>query len=165
MADGVRVFVNGAGVSADVLADAVRTTLVDDGVDVGEVSVTLLDDEAIRDLNHRYLGKDVPTDVISFSLGEETVLGDVYLGVDQARRQAEEHGVPLEEELVRLAVHGALHVLGHDHPDGDERTVSPMFERQEALVRRILDRPDSGGPDPDARWPSPERSVEPDRGA
>ncbi len=59
------------------------------------------------------------------------------MGVDQARRQAAELGVPLDEELVRLAVHGTLHVLGHDHPEGPGREESPMFALQEALVRAI----------------------------
>ncbi len=126
-------------VSGQSIADAVRATLVDGGVRVGELSMTLLHDDAIRDLNHRYLGKDRPTDVIAFSLGEEdAVLGDVYLGVDQARRQAEELGVDIGEELLRLAVHGTLHVLGHDHPDGPERVESEMFVRQEALLTEIL---------------------------
>lgn len=147
MNDAVEVIVNAPDVDVDVeaLADAVRATLAEEGVEEAEVSVTLLGDEAIRDLNHRYLGKDRPTDVLAFSLGDETVLGDVYLGVDQARRQAEELGIPWEEELVRLAVHGALHVLGHDHPEGEERTASPMYARQEALVRRILAERRGGG--------------------
>lgn len=147
MPDGAEVIVNAPGVDVDVeaLADAVRTTLAEEGVEEAEVSVTLLDDDAMRDLNHRYLGKDRPTDVLAFSLGDETVLGDVYLGVDQARRQAEELGIPWEEELVRLAVHGALHVLGHDHPEGEERSASPMYARQEALVRRILAERRGGG--------------------
>ena len=65
-------------------------------------------------------------------------MGDVYLGVEQAARQAAEEGVPLAEELVRLAVHGTLHVLGHDHPEGEERLHSPMFVLQEEIVSALL---------------------------
>lgn len=128
------------GTAADVgeLERAVRHTLASQGVEEAELSLTLLDDEGIQDLNRRYLAKDRPTDVIAFTLGKEPVLlGDVYLGYDQAGRQAGELGVPLDEELVRLAVHGTLHVLGHDHPDGPEREESPMFALQEALVREL----------------------------
>lgn len=124
-----------------LLEDAVRTTLAREEVESGEVSLTLLEDEAIRAMNRHYLSRDRPTDVIAFALHREGTppLGDVYLGVDQARRQAEELEIPLAEELARLAVHGTLHVLGWDHPEGEERDDSPMFRRQEALVRRILE--------------------------
>ena len=120
------------------LERAVRHALAHGGVADGEVSLTLLDDGAIQALNRQYLSTDRATDVLAFALGPgPAVLGDVYVGVDQARRQAAELGVPLEEELVRLAVHGTLHVLGHDHPEGAGREESPMFALQEALVREI----------------------------
>lgn len=128
----------GTGVDADELERAVVRTLASQGVEEAELSLTLLDDEGIQDLNRRYLSRDRPTDVIAFTLGETPILlGDVYVGFDQASRQAGELGVPLGEELVRLAVHGTLHVLGHDHPDGPEREGSPMFALQEALVREL----------------------------
>ena len=106
-----------------------------------ELSVTLVDDAEITRLNREYRGKDRPTDVISFSLGSpDQPLGDVYVGAEQARRQAEALAVPLSEELVRLAIHGTLHVLGHDHPDGDDRFSSPMYVLQEQLVGEFLSR-------------------------
>ena len=139
---GVEVFVNAgdfAEAPEELLESAVRRTLEAQSVSEAEISLTLLDDEGIGDLNRRYLGKDRPTDVIAFTLGgDPRPLGDVYVGVEQARRQAEELGVALEEELVRLAVHGTLHVLGHDHPEGSERTGSPMFLLQERMVRMIM---------------------------
>ena len=121
------------------LARAVRHTLEFEGCDDADFSLALLDDASMRELNARYLGKDQTTDVLAFSLGEaDEVIGDVYVGFEQARRQASEHDVPVEEELVRLAVHGTLHVLGHDHPEGPGREGSPMFELQERLVRELL---------------------------
>jgi probable rRNA maturation factor len=120
---------------------AVRETLRAEGHDAGEVSVAFLSDAEITALNREYLDHDRPTDVISFALhGEgEPVLGDVYVGVDQALRQAEELGVEPREELLRLAVHGTLHVVGHDHPEGEERAGSEMFRRQEEILRSLLD--------------------------
>lgn len=124
------------------LARAVRHTLLDQGVYEGEVSLTLLDDEGIQALNRQYLSRDRPTDVIAFNLSTGSApLGDVYVGVDQARRQSESLGLPLAEELVRLAVHGTLHVLGHDHPEGPERERSPMFRLQERLVSEVRGAP------------------------
>lgn len=110
----------------------------EDAPDV-ELSLTMADDEAIRALNREYLYRDRPTDVIAFSLGDEgRVVGDVYIGFDQALRQADELGVPMEEELTRLAIHGALHVLGWDHPEGEERADSPMYRLQERLLSEVL---------------------------
>ncbi len=105
-----------------------------------ELSLTLLDDDAIRTLNRDWLGRDRPTDVIAFALGagDAEPLGDVYIGVERAVEQAREAGVPVREELVRLVVHGTLHVLGYDHDEGAERMAGEMWRRQEALVERIV---------------------------
>lgn len=127
-------------VDAGLLEAAVRRTWEEDARGGGAVSVTLLDDEGIAELNRTYLDRDGPTDVIAFTLGDASApVGDVYLGAGQAARQATEYGVSLVEELVRLTVHGTLHVLGYDHPEGAERATSPMFLRQEALVRAVME--------------------------
>ena len=136
----VRVFVNADGffdAPTALIEAGVRRALAEAGEAVADISVTLLSDPRIEELNARYLGEDGPTDVLAFSLGEDSVLGDVYVGFERARRQAAEYGVPLGEELVRLAIHGTLHVLGHDHPSGSERASSPMFALQERLVREV----------------------------
>jgi probable rRNA maturation factor len=125
---------------ASLLEEGCRVALRSEEVDAAELSVTLLDDRGIQELNREYLGKDSPTDVLAFALQApgEPVLGDIYIGFQQAARQASELGVSLDEELLRLAVHGTLHVLGHDHPEGDGRFRSDMFRRQEELVARVL---------------------------
>lgn len=126
---------NYATVDAKALEEAVRHTVERAGGQVVEISVALLGDDDIQELNHRFLGRDRPTDVIAFTLGEDPErVGDVYVGVDQARRQAAELGVPVDQELLRLAVHGTLHVLGQDHPEGEDRYDSPMFVLQEEIV-------------------------------
>ena len=99
--------------------------------------MTFVGDAEMSSMHERYLGRSDVTDVLSFALHEdgEDPLGDVYVGLAQAHRQAAEAGAEPEEELVRLAVHGALHVLGYDHPDGPERTASEMFRVQEAVTK------------------------------
>lgn len=103
-----------------------------------EVSVTFLGRDAMRRLNAEYKGVDRPTDVIAFPLAgpDGRLVGDVYVCPWVARREAAARGVPVREELVRLVVHGTLHVLGWDHPDDDDRTRSPMWRRQERYVER-----------------------------
>ena len=104
-----------------------------------DLSVTFLGPVTMRRLNRRYKGHDEPTDVIAFTLAtpDERTVGDVYLCAAVAARQARAHGVSRRQELVRLVVHGILHVLGHDHPDGAERTRSAMWRRQERYVERL----------------------------
>jgi rRNA maturation RNase YbeY len=122
-----------------LIEEGVRRALAAEGRSDTEVSVALLGDVDIRELNRRYLGKDAPTDVLAFTLGEGSdVVGDVYVGVEQARRQADELDVPVREELARLAIHGTLHVLGHDHPEGPERSSSDMFDLQERILGELL---------------------------
>lgn len=119
---------------------AVRHVLLAEGVAEAEISVALLADGAIAAMNDQYLEHEGPTDVITFAMheGDEPPLGDVYVGVEQAVRQAAEFGATAEEEVLRVAVHGVLHVLGYQHPDGPERMQSEMFVRQEELLRSFL---------------------------
>ena len=107
-----------------------------------EVSVTFVTNRRMAVLNRRHLGHTGATDVISFGFapvaGGAPVTGDIYIAPAVARRNALTHGAGIREELLRLVVHGTLHVLGHDHPTGDERTTSPMWRRQEQLLQRAL---------------------------
>lgn len=141
----VTVYVNGeveGPVPGELVRRAVREVLEAEGHGDGELSVTFVDDRTIAELNRRYLGRRGVTDVIAFALHDPgaPVLGDVYIGYDQALRQAGALGVDPEEELIRLAIHGVLHVLGYEHPEGPDREASEMTRRQEALVKRALSR-------------------------
>ena len=122
--------------------ELVRHVLAAEEVRVAEISIAFLGDEEIATLNEGYLAHAGATDVISFALhGEgERPLGDIYVGAEQAARQAAELGVSVQEELLRLAVHGTLHVLGYDHPAEEDRVDSPMYRRQEELLASFLDR-------------------------
>ncbi len=122
-----------------------RLALVREGVGEGEMSITFLGDEAIRELNRDYLDHDWIPDVLSFALHDEGEAphGDIYVGFEQARRQARREGVSQEEELVRLVLHGLLHVLGHDHPEApEERKDSRLYRLQEELVQAVFAAPE-----------------------
>lgn len=103
------------------------------------VSVTFLGRESMRRLHARHKGVDRPTDVLAFALPtpDGSLRGDVYICPWMAAREARRHRVPLRQEVIRLVVHGTLHVLGWDHPEGDGRTTSPMWRRQEQYVAAL----------------------------
>ncbi|HEY2375379.1 MAG TPA: rRNA maturation RNase YbeY [Gemmatimonadaceae bacterium] len=109
------------------------------------VSISFVTSRRIAALNRRHLGHRGSTDVISFTLAPEVpgarLVGDIYIAPSVARRNAETNGVTLREELTRLVVHGVLHVLGHDHPEGRDRAASPMWRRQEQLVASVIRTP------------------------
>jgi probable rRNA maturation factor len=121
---------------------AVESVLRAERVREAQLSVTFLSDRRMAALNLRHLGHRGATDVISFGflpVAKGTpVTGDVYIGAAVARRNALAHGVGVREELLRLVVHGTLHVLGHDHPVDEARYSSPMWRRQERLLQRVL---------------------------
>lgn len=101
-----------------------------------EVSVLLTDDEEIRGLNRRYRGRDAPTDVLSFPMDDDVMVGDIVISVERALAQASELGVAPERELARLAVHGALHLIGYDHVRGG-RQAARMRAREEEVMAAI----------------------------
>ena len=106
------------------------------------ISITFVTDQKIAALNWQHLKHRGPTDVISFALSPVTPLGelvgDVYVAPAVARRNAAAHGSGVREELLRLVVHGVLHVIGYAHPDDDSRVRSPMWRRQERLLHSAL---------------------------
>ncbi len=106
-----------------------------------ELSVVITGDLGIRHVNRDYLGKDRPTNVISFAMGEgefgginPEVLGDVIISADTAAREAEEGEVPFWSRLCFLLLHGILHITGYDH----ERSGEAEARRMEAREREIF---------------------------
>jgi len=103
------------------------------------ISITFLGRDAMRRLNAEHTGRDQPTDVLSFAMTDPAghAVGDVYLCPWVAEREARARGIPLRQELIRLVVHGTLHALGREHPEGAGRTSSPMWRRQERYVEAL----------------------------
>jgi probable rRNA maturation factor len=135
-----------------LLRRAIEQTLVCEqyGNDL-QLSVTLTDDEGIRELNARFRGIDAPTDVLSFPLFDfegdceeppideldmDHMLGDIVLNLDRARAQAEEFGHSTDREMAFLTVHSMLHLLGYDHETGEEDEAE-MRERQRAVMQAM----------------------------
>lgn len=128
-------------VSRARLTDVARAALRADGVRDALISITFVDTREITRLNREHLDHRGPTDVISFGFARassaDPVVGDIYIAPDVARAHARDRGISVREEIIRLVVHGVLHVLGHEHPEDESRERSPMWQRQERLVRRL----------------------------
>jgi probable rRNA maturation factor len=144
----------------DALTRVAARVLQGEGARRARVELVLLGPAAMRRLNRRATGRRGLTDVLAFTLPQPdgAILGDVYICPAAARafvmgsqadrrtdghssdRQTARPSYRLHEELVRLAVHGTLHVLGYDHPEGPGRTRSTMWRRQERYVRKVMGR-------------------------
>ena len=135
------------------IAEAALAVALDE-TEAGQISLLITDDQTIRSLNAKYRGLDEVTDVLSFSTdhpghwegdedppddisgfdfimppGEISPLGEVIVSFPQAKRQAEQQGVPLEHELALLVIHGVLHLTGHDHLEPEETALMQAKER------------------------------------
>lgn len=109
----------------------------------GELSILLVDDEAIKDLNRRYLKRNRPTNVISFPMREgemshlhPEVLGDIVVSLETAKREAEMMGIPFEKRLLMLLIHGLLHLLGYDH-EGPREEARRMEKKERELLHNF----------------------------
>ena len=103
------------------------------------LSVTFVGRDRMASLNARWKGHRRPTDVLAFSLPNPggAVAGDIYVCPWYAAREARARRIPLRQELLRLVIHGVLHVLGHQHPEGEDRIGSPMWRRQERYLEAL----------------------------
>jgi probable rRNA maturation factor len=131
----------GERVDEEALARVVEAVIDDCGLGDAEAAVLLVDGEEMRALNRTHRAIDAETDVLAFPIDEADelpiglprLLGDVVVCLPVAVRQAAEHGVERGAELATLAIHGTLHLAGHDH----ERDDGEMLRRQDELVARL----------------------------
>ncbi|MGI6452996.1 MAG: rRNA maturation RNase YbeY [Syntrophomonadaceae bacterium] len=113
-----------------------------------EVSILLVDNPYIQELNNQYRGIDLPTDVLSFAMNETSgdlpdfeawqdswLLGDIVVSLEQALIQSKEYGHSFKRELGYLITHGMLHLLGYNHENREERSI--MRTREEAIMKSI----------------------------
>jgi probable rRNA maturation factor len=124
------------------LKECARAVLAGEGVKESKISLAFVDDATIAGLNKRFLDHDGPTDVITFPLssrGARKLEGEVVIGVEMARRAAEERGHDVQIELCLYVIHGVLHLCGYD--DRSKRDAAEM-RRQEREYLRQLNLPD-----------------------
>jgi probable rRNA maturation factor len=114
------------------ITQAVTRTLQGESIAIADISVILLDDTTIHEMNRKFLQHDYPTDVITFPLEDNPLEGEIYISVDTAAQQAKDYTVSLTQELMRLAVHGTLHLIGYD--DGTEQQRARMSELETLYI-------------------------------
>ncbi len=138
-----------SGALTDGLTRAASLLLTEFGLEHGEMGIILADNAYLQQLNRTYRGLDEPTDVLSFALiepaeleqarlaeaHEELLLGDVYISLERAEEQARESGRDPHREILLLAVHGILHLLGYDHADSSGQAA--MQDKEAAVLSRI----------------------------
>ncbi|UCD22968.1 MAG: rRNA maturation RNase YbeY [Gemmatimonadota bacterium] len=132
-------FVTSAPLSEAEVRTAVGLVLDGEQVESADISMAFLAGQRMRALNRRTFGLDCSTDVIAFGLPHPgRIVGDVYVCPSTAQRTAKELGISEQEEVIRLIIHGLLHVLGYDHPEGRDRKVSTMWRLQERYVLEFV---------------------------
>lgn len=131
-----------AGVAVDVERwERLASDVLADCGAVGELTLSFVDRSDIAELNAEHMGKDGPTDVLSFPMDDEpvagvpTLLGDIVISPAVAAEQFVEHAGTLDDEFALLVVHGVLHVLGHDHAEPHE--AEAMRARELELLERF----------------------------
>ena len=100
-----------------------------------EVSITLVDDKKIHKLNKQYRGMDKPTNVLSFELGDDILLGDIFISLDTVKREAKESGISVAEHVAHMIVHGMLHLQGYDHLNNKD---AKIMENKEVNILKKL---------------------------
>jgi rRNA maturation RNase YbeY len=114
----------------------VTSTLIHEGIRNALINIILTSDKRITDLNKKFLNHSYATDVLSFELDVEPLMGEVYISVDTALKQAKEYNVSLLNELCRLAIHGTLHLLGYNDANKNERIKMTELENKYLLLTK-----------------------------
>ena len=100
-----------------------------------EVSITLTNDAEIHKLNKKYRGMDKPTNVLSFELGDDLLLGDIYISLDTVKREASAAGISIAEHTAHMVVHGMLHLQGYDHINDQEAVI--MESKEISIMKKL----------------------------
>lgn len=96
----------------------------------GEIELRFVSSKEIRELNSQYRDKDMPTDVLSFSLSDKPLTGQIFICYNIAQKQAGKFGKEIDDEIALLLVHGILHIFGYDHDDSSEASKMETFEEE-----------------------------------
>lgn len=110
------------------LVESAKQTLSGESINNITLNIIINDDDYILELNKKFLGHDYYTDVITFIVEETPLEAEIYISADTAKRQASEAKVSLSNELMRLTIHGALHIAGYDDSTDELRNAMRQLE-------------------------------------
>ncbi|GAB6138333.1 rRNA maturation RNase YbeY [Halanaerobaculum tunisiense] len=119
----------------DIIQQVVNQVLKSEVQSEPEVSIAVVDNDYIQQLNKKFRQQDESTDVLSFPQEEEDLLGDIVISLETAREQAKEYNHSSAREVGFLTVHGMLHLLGHNHKQQQEREI--MRSKEEEILARL----------------------------
>ena len=126
-----------------IIKKAIKAALVFERIDYGcEINVKITDNAGIQNLNREYRQKDAPTDVLSFPMGDVNpenglmILGDIVISAEKAKEQSETLNQSIEREIMFLAVHAVLHLLGYDHELSEDEDLV-MINKQKEITENL----------------------------
>jgi len=105
-----------------------------EGYDGGEISIALVDNTKIKELNKKFRKKNEVTDVLSFPMDDE-ILGDIIISAERASSQSKDYGHSFKREICYLVTHGILHLLGYDHKTEGEK--KEMRKKEERILKEL----------------------------
>lgn len=117
-------------INKEIIKEAARLVLKEEMIDTADIGIIITDNEFLEGLNIEYFNRDYPTDVIAFNLGEafESVEGEIYISVEQAKIHVREFQTDLKDELLRLIIHGILHLISYEDDTSENKKIMTTKE-------------------------------------
>jgi rRNA maturation RNase YbeY len=118
--------------STDQIANIVNEVTIKTDSHIKSCNIIFLSDRDLAEMHNTFLNDPSPTDVITFNLGNEKIEGEIYISSERAKAQSREYNVSFENEIIRLVVHGLLHLAGYD--DLSESDYKKMKQKENYFV-------------------------------
>ena len=119
----------------EAVASWIIAVIEEEGFDLQRIDFIFCSDEYLLQINKEYLQHDDYTDIITFPLEEDPILGEIYISIDRVRENASTFEIPFEKELLRVIIHGVLHLCGYDdHEDAD---IEEIRSKEEYYIEKV----------------------------
>lgn len=118
--------------------NTINQILINNNIENSIINIIFVDEKTIIDLNVKFLEHNYITDVISFTIESQPLEGEVYICVEQAKLQADDYNVSLANELIRLSIHGVLHLLGFDDDTDEKRNNMHNIENTYLQLEKVI---------------------------
>jgi rRNA maturation RNase YbeY len=119
----------------DTIKDWIREAVSEEGFELGRIDYIFCSDAFLHQINHKHLGHDDFTDIITFPLEETPLVGEIYISIERVKENAASFGTTFEDELHRVMIHGILHLCGYD--DHEEDDIQEIRSKEESYLARL----------------------------